>query len=129
MKKLKLSVGVLAFFGLATLNFTQSEKGLVKNSLAENQSIWSTAFSVAVPAACDIFEDMYGVNPISVYSALSDVFSYKYDCSTTGCELTVYSNGVSTKVPGEKGCCVGGNTRTQISCPYCPPLQCEPKKS
>ncbi len=36
MKKIKLSVGVLAFMGLAALNFTQSESCLVSKSLAAN---------------------------------------------------------------------------------------------
>ena len=36
MKKIKLSVGVLAFIGLAALNFTQSESCLVSRSLAAN---------------------------------------------------------------------------------------------
>lgn len=39
MNKLKLSVGVLAFVGLATLNFTQSESCFVSKALASGDAV------------------------------------------------------------------------------------------
>lgn len=41
MNKLKLSVGVLAFIGLAALNFTQSESCFVNMALAEGGPVSS----------------------------------------------------------------------------------------
>ena len=43
MKKLKLSVGVLAFMGLAVLNFTQSESCFVSKALASGGAVSSSA--------------------------------------------------------------------------------------
>lgn len=43
MNKLKLSVGVLAFVGLAALNFTQSESCFVSKALASGGVISSSA--------------------------------------------------------------------------------------
>ena len=38
MKKLRITVGFLAFIGLATLNFTQSESNFVSKALASSSS-------------------------------------------------------------------------------------------
>lgn len=48
MKKLKISVSVLAFVGLAVLNFTQSESCFVKKSLASSSSGSSISSSTGV---------------------------------------------------------------------------------
>lgn len=119
MKKIKFSVGVLAFMGLAVLNFTQSEKGLMCNSQAQ----MSTSSIISWIS--------------STYSSISSYFTDKiFDCGTTDCNYYPTTSdgegGIFTlpiKYPGEIGCCVSGNKETAITCLLCKPLICIPKAS
>ena len=117
MKKLKISVGILAFMGLAVLNFTQSERGFVLNSRAQtSSSFWSYLSS--------------GCSFVSSY-----VSDKNYDCSTEDCTYFVVNHDANGNeiptfltLPGEKGHCVSGNTETRLSCLLCKPISCSPKK-
>lgn len=113
MKKIRLSVGVLAFMGLAVLNFTQSERCLIGNSKAQVSNPISTLFSGAISYVSSYFYDKH------------------YDCSTMDCPyhpVDKYGNIIPyITFPGEIGCCVSGNTQTAFTCLSCKPIFCSPK--
>ena len=90
MKKIKLSVGVLAFMGLAALNFTQSESCLVSKSLAANtccndtittsdDSSSTSSSSTSSTSSTDTSSSSSG------NSSSSDVSGLGWGCSETTC--------------------------------------------
>ena len=60
MKKLKISVGILAFVGLAVLNFTQSESCFVSKALASSSGSSSNS-SICSSNSSSV--DKIGYNP------------------------------------------------------------------
>lgn len=126
MNKLKLSVGVLAFVGLATLNFTQSESSFVTKAYAEKSD--SISFSEVVSIAWDA--SVYIITSTSPKAALiSSIFSNKdYDCKTRSCTVYDFVIGKGL-VPfsGIEGYCGSGNVKTWSDCVLnpCAPVFCE----
>lgn len=123
MKKLKISVGILAFMGLATLNFTQSESSFVSKALASSSNSSSS----------DIVS--------TVISWISSTWgeAHTQKCNTRNCEIEteievevdiIVAPGVmgkgkvkrKVKTNGKEGFCDSGNE--YIMCPSCLPLFC-----
>jgi hypothetical protein len=121
MNKLKLSVGVLAFVGLAALNFSQSERGFVRNSKAQIATgPYSTTYVVSSFLS-------------SFASSLSSYFTDKsHDCGIKDCTIILESTPDKPcpypTCPGETGCCIDGNKKTEFQCAFCKPIPCVPKK-
>ena len=123
MKKLKISVGILAFMGLATLNFTQSESSFVSKALASSSSGSS---SDIVSTICSWISSTWGE-------------AHTQKCNTRNCEceteieveidVIVPPDGIvkstvkrKVKTNGKEGFCDSGNE--YIICPPCLPLFC-----
>ena len=88
MKKIKLSVGVLAFIGLAALNFTQSESCLVSKSHAANTCCNDTITSSDVSTSTSSTSTSSTSSDNS--SSGSDVSGKPWDCVEKSCICTYY---------------------------------------
>ncbi len=118
MKKFKLSIGILAFVGLAVLNFTKSETTFVQKAMANGTSV-SSIWSSIVNYTTDL---------------INSFTEKKYDCDVIECLFYPYSDPYNLDaplfhpaIPGEIGCGVNGNTKTFFEQLLCPPLVCLPK--
>lgn len=60
MKKTKLSVGILAFMGLAAINFTQSENCFLSKAMASSSSSSSSSTSISSTSSAN---EEWGYNP------------------------------------------------------------------
>lgn len=108
MKKIKFSVGVLAFMGLAVINFTQSERNFVSKSFASGSGEnWPSTITNTFTF---------------ISSSFSDVFTKKNnDCQTQSCtyfptDLLMPDIPILLPLPGEQRFCANGNTITISEC-------------
>lgn len=103
MNKLKLSVGVLAFVGLAALNFTQSESCFVSKALASSSSgvsggsgssggIWSSITSWVESQVSSYIENNL--------MACHKMQCVKEDSSSTGGTITIPIYGIPVTIGG-----------------------------
>mgnify|MGYP003290308535 CR=1 FL=1 len=63
MKKTKLSVGILAFIGLAAINFTQSENCFLSKAMASSSSSSSSSTSISSTSSAN---EEWGYNPTCI---------------------------------------------------------------
>jgi hypothetical protein len=63
MKKTKLSVGILAFIGLAAINFTQSENYFLSKAVASSSS---SSISGTSTSSTSFKNEEFGYNPICI---------------------------------------------------------------
>ena len=100
MKKIKLSVGILTFMGLAALNFTQSESCLVSESHAANTCCNDTITSSGDSSSSSSTSTDVSSSDYSASESSSTVFYY--DIVERACSYTKMKE-VIIKVKDENG--------------------------
>lgn len=94
MKKIKLSVGLLAFMGLAMLNYTQSESCIINNALASSDGeSFSFSFSFSSSSSSSSSDEWY--------------FASDHMLDPQSCEIKRYNpdSGKEYTVSGSKTVC------------------------
>ena len=100
MKKTKLLVGILAFIGLAAINFTQSESSFLSKAIASSSSTSGSSSSGSTSSSSSNVN--HGTNP----SLTCPVWTKTYHLGTGNTGVDCQSGGtikcISGKCPHEK---------------------------
>ncbi len=141
MNKLKLSVGVLAFVGLAVLNFTQSERGFISQAFASSSysgntgggstggfwsSLWSTATSwIGSQVSSYIDNNQMACHTMSCIKEDTDKTSGSITIPIEGVPVTIGGSHESThKENGSKSPCEPASEDDTSKALFCWLLSC-----
>lgn len=100
MKKIKFSVGVLAFMGLAVLNFTQSESSFLSKAIASSSNSNSSS---------------------GLWSSFVSFWDSKiWNCNEDTCSVTLDLGVISFTYDGKYEKCLAGNKEAHCTaCKSC----------